>query len=111
MAAQNNLPASPSLSSLDKFIDDLIEAKKFPQMTGEIEAQMKKDLHQRLNDFLNAKLIVHLSDDQAKKLEELLSKNPEIEKVHQFFEDNIPDLVNVIANILSDFKKIYLGTI
>jgi hypothetical protein len=99
-----------SSASLEKFVDELIQKKNIPQLTDEIRQQMKQDLLVRLNDFLNAKLIAYLSNKQAKELEELVSKDSDIKKVQQFFQDNIKNLPDVVADILADFRKIYLGT-
>jgi hypothetical protein len=105
----DNTNPSPTFPSLEEYLDKLIAEKDFPKLDASVKEQIKFDLRDRLNDFLNAKFIALLSDEKVEELNSLLAKNPQTEEVNQFFHANIPNLPIVISSELLNFRKSYLG--
>jgi hypothetical protein len=95
--------------SLDKFIDHLIEEKKFGKLDPDIKTQIKKDLIDRLEGVVNAKLILALPPDKLAEFEKLLAQDASQTAVDKFLKDNIPNLELYLAGTLADFRKKYLG--
>jgi hypothetical protein len=97
--------------ALNQYIDQLIQEKQFPDLTDEIREEIKKDLLNRLNDFINARLIAALSDEDVLIFENMLKEGSPEEEVQQFFQEKIPDLTGLLTQTLLEFKGVYLGTI
>ncbi|NMB56354.1 hypothetical protein GYA19_00235 [Candidatus Beckwithbacteria bacterium] len=95
--------------AINEFLDKIIDEKKYENLLPEVRDQIKTDLQDRVNQYLNARLINKLDDKQVEELQELLKQKSEVEEVNKFFEDRIPNLKEVIAASLLDFRKIYLG--
>lgn len=95
--------------SLDDFAETLIKEKKYSTLTPAMHDELKKDILQRVHDFLLAKTIAKLSDDQAKELDQMLDKNPSDDTVRDFITKSIPDSESFIADVLFQFRQTYLG--
>lgn len=95
--------------TLDDFAETLIQDKQYKTLSPEIHQELKKDILQRVHDFLLAKSISKLSDDQAKELDQLLDTNPKDEEVQDYIEKAIPNSVDFIADTLFQFRQVYLG--
>lgn len=93
-----------------QYIDGLIAEKNFPDLTGEVRSQIKKDLLDRLNDTINAKVIAALSDEDLTGFEKLIDDaNAPQEEVQKYIEAKIPDSTSFLAGVLLEFRKNYLG--
>jgi len=102
--ANNN----PNLSLKD-FVENLIKQKQFPEMSKEIHEQMKKDLLERVKNTINAKTIAKLPQNDLEEFSKLLDSNTSDEKVQQFVEEKLPDSHVFISEVLTEFRKTYLG--
>jgi predicted Zn-dependent protease len=95
--------------TLDDFAETLIKAKQYKTLTQEIHDALKKDILSRVHDFLLAKTIAKLNDEQAKSLSDLLDTNPSDEIIQDFIAKSIPEAPDFVGNILFEFRQIYLG--
>ncbi len=102
---------STLIEPLDAYVDRLIVEKNFPDLTDEVRAQVKKDLLDRLNDTINAKVIAALSDSDLAGFEKLLDANAPQEEIQKYIESKVPDSTTFLANVLLDFRKTYLGIV
>ena len=108
----SNQPQNASApESLPEFIDKLIEEKGFPDITQEVRDELKKDLLVRVDDFITARIIAALSDEDVKKFEEMLQQGKDQGEIQTFVSQQIPDFTNFLARTLLEFKGVYLGTI
>lgn len=94
-----------------QYIDRLIAEKNFPALTDEVRSQIKKDLLDRLNDTINAKVITALSDEDLAGFEKLIDQNASQEDVQKYIEEKIPDSTTFLAGVLLEFRKSYLGIV
>jgi len=95
--------------SLDDFAESLIRDKQYTTLTPAMHDELKKDILQRAHDYLVAKTIEQLSDDQAKQLSELLDKSPTDQQIQDFIATAVPDAPTFIGNTLFQFRQTYLG--
>jgi hypothetical protein len=95
--------------TLDDFAETLIKDKQYTTITPGTYDELKLDILQRVHDYLLAKTIEKLTDDQAKELNELLKTQPSDEKIQGFIASAIPDSVSFIGDTLFQFRQIYLG--
>ncbi len=102
-SAQNN--------SLDTFIDQLIEEKGFPDLSDDVRVEIKKDLLERVDSFISAKLIAALSDDDVASFEKLLQEGKSQDELQQFIQAHVQDPTTLVTQALTEFKGVYLGTI
>lgn len=98
-------------SSIDKFIDQLIEDKGFVDLLPEVREQLKQDIASRLNDFISARTIAALPDEDLATFEQMLKDNKPQEELQQFTSTHIPDFTEFLTNVLLEFKGVYLGSI
>ncbi len=96
---------------MDDFVDKLIEEKGFPDLTEEVRGELKKDLLTRVDNFLTAKIVAALSDEDVSSFESMLKERKEAQEIQEFVAGHIPDFTNFLANALLEFKGVYLGTL
>jgi hypothetical protein len=95
--------------ALGEFIDSLIAEKGFPDLTAEVREVLKKDLLKRLNDFIAARVIAILSDDDVITFDQMLKEKKSEEEMQKFVAIHIPNFVNFLTDALLEFRGIYLG--
>jgi len=98
-------------SNIQTFIDQLIQDKGYPDLTDEVREQMKHDLINRLDDFIMARVIAALSDEDVLKFEALLKEKKSEEEIQKFVVDHISDLNTFLTNALLEYRGVYLGLI
>lgn len=102
-----------STPGLDQFIDQLI-AEKFVGTTlgDEAHAQIKKELADRLNQYITLRTIETISlatPEVIPQLEALIKTSPTAEQVHAFIQERVSEPDVLVAQILSDFRSLYIG--
>lgn len=95
--------------SLDDFIESLIQERNYQELLPEVREEMKKDISRRLVDTINAKAISALDEKDLNEFEALLKSNSSQQDIQAFMESHIADNVSFLTNVLSDFRKTYLG--
>ncbi len=102
-----------SLPALEAFVDDLITQKFAGQTLDEaIKADIKRELMDRLNQYLTLRTIemVSIANPEAiKELSELIKTNPAPEDVQKFISQYVKEPDILVAQILADFRELYLG--
>lgn len=97
--------------SFESFVEQLIEERRFPDLTPEVRVELKKDLINRLDSFIAAKVIVALSDEDVLKFEQMLKDNRPAEELQKFTVEHVPDFTTFLTNVLLEFRGVYLGLI
>ncbi|OGK24406.1 hypothetical protein A3A46_01110 [Candidatus Roizmanbacteria bacterium RIFCSPLOWO2_01_FULL_37_13] len=97
--------------SFESFVEQLIEERSFPDLTPEVRVELKKDLINRLDSFIAAKVIVALSDEDVLKFEQMLKDNKPAEELQKFTVEHVPDFTTFLTNVLLEFRGVYLGLI
>lgn len=100
-----------SNDSVSAFVDKLIEQRGFLDITPEAREEIKNDILVRVDDFIAARVIAALSDEDVKTFEQMLKDNKSSEEVQQFVTTHVPDFNNFLTNVLMEFKDVYLGLV
>jgi hypothetical protein len=95
--------------TLEDYAESLIKGKQYKTLTQEMHDELKKDIIARVHDFLLAKTIAKLSDEQAKALSELVDTNPGDQAIQEFIAKSIPGTSDFVGDTLFEFRQIYLG--
>lgn len=100
--------------TLDDYIFSLVDEKLRRLDTvvdNDVQQEMQGQLKERINAFINRRLIDQLTEDQAYELEVLLdAQNLQPDDVQQFIESRVPDQVQVVTASLLEFAELYLGS-
>jgi hypothetical protein len=95
--------------TIDEFAESLLTAKNYTTLTAEMRVELKNDIVERVHDYLIAKTIAKLSDEDVKKLNALLDKDPSDEEIQKFITTTIADAPTFIGDTLFQFRQTYLG--
>ncbi len=96
-------------TNIQAYIDQLIKDKNFPDLTDEVREQVKRDLVVRLDDFIMARIISALSDEEVVRFESMLKEQKPEPEIQQYIVDHVTDLTNLLTETLMEFREIYLG--
>ncbi len=96
--------------NLESFVDRLYEEKNFPQnLEAEVVKQIKDDLLEQVEDRINALIINNLSEENLEEFNQKIDQEVSDQEMQKFFNENIPDLAQLIAAELIVFKQTYLS--
>lgn len=90
------------------FLEELLEVAGMSIVPPEVREKMLVDLAKRLDAKLTLAAISALPDCEIGTFEELLSRNAPVSKLTKFLGENVPNIADVYAQALVDFKKNYL---
>lgn len=93
------------------FVDRMMLEKEYPPLDDAVMAQIKEDLLDRLDDYINARIIAAMTDEQAQEFNTLLKGDPTKDEVQQFIAQCIPDGAEFISLTLLEFRREYLGLV
>lgn len=96
------------MSTLEQFIERLIEEKGLVHLEPEVLAEVREDLMTRVNERLNAEMVAALPEGKVDELNVLIDKDDE-GAIRDFFMTNVPNVQDVFARTLMDFRSAYLG--
>ncbi len=91
------------------FVDRLIEDKNLGPLDEASLRELKHALYGRVDDVIKAKIVELLPKDQLDAFESLLDKKADSADLQSFCEAHIPNLRIAIAEVLLQFRNIYLG--
>lgn len=99
--------------ALEQFIDQLI-AEKFNDapLGDEAKATIKAELADRLNQYITLRTIETISlsnPDAIPQLETLIKSDPQPEQVNDFINNHVEQPDVLVAQILHDFRGLYVG--
>lgn len=102
-----------SVPAIEAFVDELI-TRKFGDTMPDAEAvtQIKKELTERLNQYMTLRTIeiISMANPQAvQKLSDLVRTNPKPEEVQTFIRQYVTEPDVLVAQIFTDFRNLYLG--
>lgn len=103
----------PNQSDFDNYLDSLIEEKfikKGHALEPEVREELKKDLSMQLDEFIMARVIAALSDEDVVAFENILKEGKPQEELQKFAVDHIPDFTDFLTNTLLEFQKVYLAS-
>ena len=91
------------------YLDRLVESAHGTSLPLGLKTEMKCDLYGRLENFLLTAYIKALPNEVSDEFEKMMESTPDQETIQSFFGEKIPDLKEVSARALLEFKDIYLG--
>jgi Mg/Co/Ni transporter MgtE len=99
-------------SQFNVFVNTLIDQKfadHKAELTDEVREELKKDIAKRLDEFVMARIIAALSDEDVKQLENLLKEDKSQAELQKFATEHIPDFTTFLTNAFLEFQSVYLG--
>ena len=96
------------MQNIEEYVDRLVEDRGFNEQNPEIIAQIKSDLLDRVENTINAMIVVNLNSEKLPLFEKIL-ENGSDEEIQNFVKSNVPDIDEKVATELLNFKNIYLG--
>ncbi len=100
-------------AQFNAFVDDLINqkfAEHQDELTPEVKEELRQDIFMRLDEFVMARIIAALSDEDVHKLEELMKEGKTREDVQKFAAEHVPDFTTFLTNAILEFRAVYLET-
>ena len=102
-----------SLPAIEAFIDTLI-AEKFATtpLDDATRADIKRELTERLNQYLTLRTIEMVSStnpEAVTQLSDLIKTNPSPEEVNIFISNYVKEPDILVSQIFADFSRLYLG--
>ncbi len=94
--------------SLEAFIDTLLIEKGTDGLSEEVKAQLRTDLMDRVENYINAELVAAIPPDSFGRLESVIDGGKD-EEIQSFFQEQIPNLDEMIANNLIAFRGLYIN--
>ena len=96
------------MQNIEEYVDRLVEDKGFKEQDPEIITQIKSDLLDRVENTINAMIVVNLDSEKLPLFEKVLENGSE-EEIQNFVTSNVPDIDEKVAAELLNFKNIYLS--
>lgn len=94
---------------LDKFINEILDAKQLSGVTADVRTQLVSDLKQRLLDQINRALVDAMPDDKITEFNNLLDdENLSDEAVQQFITESGVDVSGVTLQTMLRFSELYI---
>lgn len=105
-----NLPADFNVDmGLDWYLNELVKQKPdFNDLDSEVIEQIKQDLRPRIESFVNISILKNVPEDKLEEFEKILDTNNPVQ-IQDFCSKNIPDLNQIVAIALANFRDSYLG--
>ena len=105
-----NLPADFNIEmGLDWYVDELIKQKpEFNNLDGESLSAVKEDLKSRAENYINIAILKNVPESKLDEFEKLLDNN-DANQIQAFCSQTIPDLNQVVAMALINFRDSYLN--
>jgi hypothetical protein len=101
---KTNLSAEQELR---QFVDNLVAAKNF-DVEPDVLVQIKEDVYERAEDIINAEIMANIPPEKLEEFDKLLdSKNRQA--IEDFTNAQIPNLQQLVAEALANFRNTYLG--
>ena len=97
--------------TLDDYAETLLKEKNYQTLTPAMREELKKDILSRVQDFIIARVINKLSDEQVNEMNALLDTDPSDEQIMSFVSKSLNNSDKFISDTLFQFRQTYLGMI
>ncbi|MFA5184384.1 MAG: DUF5663 domain-containing protein [Patescibacteria group bacterium] len=94
--------------SLEQFVSRLLEEKKLVSLELEVLKQAKEDLLSKAEDKVKAAIFDNIPGDKLEEFSRVMEANDEA-KLQSFIQAAVPNLEQVVAQALLEFRTAYLG--
>lgn len=99
------------MQSVDDFIENLLNERGITNVDPEIRAELQAEMKKQLMDQINQAAVMQLSEEKADELAKLVD-TPDFtnEKMTEFMQNSGVDLASVTIDTMLRFRNFYLGT-
>jgi hypothetical protein len=94
--------------TLDLFVEKLVVEKQFPELDEDVMAEIKADLRQRAERQINGAILAAMPPEKLEEFDKVTDSGND-EEIQKFCSDNIPNVAEVTAQALINFRNSYLG--
>lgn len=91
------------------FIDGLIKQRNFSDITPDAQDELRREIKERLDNFLFDRIIDTFSDDDAEKFISLVKEKKSPDELQQFANEHTANYKTFVVDALNDFSASYLG--
>lgn len=95
--------------ALSKFINDIIDAKNFKTLDGDVRRQLEQDLKNRLLDQIDRAVLRALPENKIDGFNDLLDRNASQQEVQQYIANSGVDTKKITLETMLRFRSLYLG--
>jgi hypothetical protein len=95
--------------NFQQFIELLLFKKGVQGIDENTLTELKKDLEERLENFMNYKILEQVPENSWNEFEEFLSANPNEEQIRNYLSKYIAEPEIFLTSVLKEFHDIYLG--
>ena len=95
--------------ALSKFINDIIDAKNFKTLDGDVRRQLEQDLKNRLLDQIDRAVLGALPENKIDGFNDLLDRNASQQEVQQYIANSGVDTKKITLETMLRFRSLYLG--
>ncbi|MDR3642029.1 MAG: DUF5663 domain-containing protein [Candidatus Doudnabacteria bacterium] len=92
---------------LRTFVDNLVAAKNF-EVEPDVMEQIKADVYDRAEDIINATIMANIPPEKLEEFDKLLDGGNQ-QAIEEFTNRQIPNLQELTAEALTNFRNTYLG--
>ncbi len=94
--------------ALEQFVNRLLAEKKLSDLEPGVRDQAKADLLEKAEERVKAAIFANMPADKLAEFTGLMDSGDEA-KLQTFIQEAIPNLEQIIAQSLLDFRDTYLG--
>ena len=95
--------------ALSKFINDIIDAKNFKTLDGDVRQQLEKDLKNRLLDQIDRAVLGALPENKIDGFNELLDRDASKQEIQQYVATSGVNTKKITLETMLRFRPLYLG--
>lgn len=95
--------------ALSKFINDIIDAKNFKTLDGDVRRQLEQDLKNKLLDQIDRAVLGALPENKIDGFNDLLDRNASQQEVQQYIANSGVDTKKITLETMLRFRSLYLG--
>lgn len=95
--------------ALSKFINDIIDAKNFKTLDGDVRQQLEQDMKNRLLDQIDRAVLGALPENKIDGFNELLDRDASKQEIQQYVATSGVDTKKITLETMLRFRSLYLG--
>lgn len=98
------------MQSVDKFLEQLLIDKGITDLDPDVKSDLINDMRSHLMEQINEAAILYLDEQKATELKSLV-ESPDFteEKMSEFMQNSGVDFTKVTLEVMTNFRKNYLG--
>ena len=95
--------------ALSKFINDIINAKNFKTLDGDVRQQLEQDLKNKLLDQIDRAVLGALPENKIDGFNELLDRDASKQEIQQYVATSGVNTKKITLETMLRFRSLYLG--